>query len=222
MADRRMRPETVAVIGLGRFGTALSHELERQGHEVLGVDTDERLVQDNVGRLTHVVVADATDPEALRQLGVGELRHAVVAIGDALEASILATANLVEMGVRDIWAKALSDQHASILERVGARHVVFPEADMGRNVAHRVTSRIIDYIQVDDTFALIETEVPAQFQGKDLIESDIRRRFDVTVVGIKPAGGKFEHAAPTRKMRKGDVLLLAGEIADVERFGAEA
>lgn len=217
-----MRPETIAVVGLGRFGTALSAELAELGHEVLGIDTDERLVQTAAGRFTHVIQADATDIEAMRQAGVADLHHAVVAIGDAIQASILSTATLADLGVPDIWAKAQNDQHSRILTRVGADHVVFPERDTGRNVAHRVTSQMLDYIQIDEGFALVETNVPERLAGMTLVESDLRRNFGVNVVGVKPDDGSFAHASPTTTLRAGDVLLVAGDVRDVERFAAES
>jgi trk system potassium uptake protein len=116
----------VLVIGLGRFGTALAETLSVHGHEVLGVDLDPELVQRAVDRLTHVVQADATNLAAMRQLGASDFQHAVVAIGDQIEASILSTAVLVDLGVPDIWAKAITAAHGKILQRVGAHHVVLP------------------------------------------------------------------------------------------------
>ena len=120
----------VVVLGLGRFGTSLAMELVRRGTEVLAIDSDDRLVQRQSDEITHSAVADTTDPEALRQLGVADYERAVVGIGD-LEASILTTAVLVDLAIPHIWAKANSRQHGQILERVGAHHVVLPEHDMG-------------------------------------------------------------------------------------------
>lgn len=210
------------VIGLGRFGMSLSNELQMLGHEVLGIDSDERLVQAASSELTHVVQADATDETVLRQLGVVDVEHAVVAIGDAVQASILATAALADIGISDIWAKAQTLQHSRILERVGATHVVFPERDMGQRVAHRVTGRMLEYIQIDEAFALIETTVPARYAGRTLIESGIRQDFEVNVVGVKPEGGSFRHTAAETRLGPNDLLLVAGEVRAVERFAAES
>lgn len=208
----------ILVIGLGRFGGAIAETLDGLGHAVLAIERDARLVQSWSSRLTHVVEADATDVEALRQLGAGEFRRAVVAIGTDIEASILATAALSDLGVDTIWAKAITKAHGSILGRVGADHVIFPEHDMGERVAHLVTGRMLDYIQLDSGFALVETTAPAEIVGKTLGQAEIRRRYGVTVVCIKPAGGKFTYATAETVVGTGDILLVAGDTAAAEGF----
>lgn len=215
---RRNRRETILVVGLGRFGSAVALELESLGHEVLVIDASERSVQRYASQVTHAVQGDATDPEVLANLGVTNLSHAVVAIGDDIESSILATAAISDLGVPNVWAKAATESHASILERVGADHVVFPEGDMGRRIAHRVTGQIIDYIQVDEDFALVETGPPAAHLGETLQEAQLRAAYDVTVVSVKPSGGAFTYATPDTRLEEGSVLLVAGRNGAVERF----
>ncbi|CAN5516686.1 TrkA family potassium uptake protein [soil metagenome] len=223
MADRsRSRATgTVLVVGLGRFGLAAATELEALGHEVLAIDEHEPTVQANAEHVTHAVSADATDADVLVSLGVGELRHAVIAIGDDLEASILATAAIADLGVTDIWAKASSAAHARILERVGATHVVFPERDMGTRVAHQVMGKVLDYVQIDEDFALVETLAPVAELGRTLQEAALRARYAVTVVAVKPPGGSFTHTTLDTVLEEGAVLLVAGPTAAVERFAAE-
>ena len=206
------------VVGLGRFGSALARTLMDLGHEVLGVDADPANVQRNAELLTHVVEADATDEEAMRQLGAGEFGRAVVGIGTDLEASILTTAVLDGLGVPDIWAKAVTVPHGRILERVGAHHVVFPEHDMGRRVAHLVTGRMIEFVQLDEGFALVELRPPSQLVGRSLAEAQVRSRHGVTVVCVKPEGGSFTYATPETVPGPNDVLVVAGETSRVERF----
>lgn len=208
----------VLVVGLGRFGGAVAETLTELGSEVLAIDQDPRLVQDFAGRITHAVEADSSDIEALRQLGVQDFQHAVVAIGSDLEASILTTAALVDLGIPHIWAKAVTEAHGRILERVGAHVVVFPERDMGERIGHRVTGKMIDYIELDEGFALVETGPPKGLVGKTLEEYGVRAKHKVTVVCIRPEGGSFTYATPDTKVGPNDVLVVAGETKTAERF----
>lgn len=206
------------VIGLGRFGGAVATELVKLGFEVLGVDGDAGRVQAYADTLTHVVQADTTNDEALRQLGASEFRYAVVAIGTDIEASILTTAALGDMGVANLWAKAVTQAHGRILERVGAHHVVFPEHEMGERVAHLVGGGVIDWFQLDEHFAMVETVAPAAMVGRSLAEIGIRDRYGVTVVCIKPAGSGFTYATAETLICDGDVLVVAGATAQAEAF----
>ncbi|MFF8970040.1 potassium channel family protein [Streptomyces sp. NPDC014995] len=210
--------QRVAVIGLGRFGFSLAGELMRRGWDVLGLDTDARLVQKYSDDLTHAAVADCTDPEALRQLGVHEFTSAVVAIGTDIEASILVSSNLLEAEVPNIWAKAISRQHGQILERLGVHHVVLPEHEMGERVAHLVTGRMLDFIEFDDDYALVKTIAPGVITGIPLARSQVRSRYGVTVVGIKRPGEDFTYAAAETVVQKGDVIVVTGRTRAVETF----
>lgn len=210
--------QRVAVIGLGRFGSSLANELTRRGWDVLGLDTDPRLVQKNSDFLAHAAVADCTDPEVLRQLGVTEFTSAVVGIGTDIEASILVTTNLLEAEVPNIWAKAISRQHGQILERLGAHHVVLPEHEMGERVAHLVTGRMLDFIEFDDDYALVKTVAPQVATGLPLGESHVRSKYGVTVVGIKRPGEDFTYATADTMVETGDVLIVTGKTRAVEAF----
>jgi trk system potassium uptake protein len=209
----------VVVIGLGRFGGGLAATLVGMGHEVLGIDADERIVQELSGVLTHVVQADSTSEEAMRQLGVADFSTAVVAIGTDLEASILTTGVLVDIGVGRIVAKAVTAPHGRILERLGAHKVVFPERDMGIRVAHSLAGSILDYFELDPGFALVESTAPRELVGKTLAAAEVRKRYGVTVVCVKPSGGSFTYATPDTVVEEGDVLVVAGEKARAEGFG---
>jgi trk system potassium uptake protein TrkA len=215
---RNLPEDGVLVIGLGRFGGALAETLMELGHDVLGVDADPKIVQGLADDLTHVVEADATDIEVMRQLGAGEFGRAVVGIGTDLEASILTTSVLVDLRVPDIWAKAITVPHGRILERVGAHHVVFPEHDMGRRVAHLVTGRMIEFVQLDEGFALVELKPPRQIVGRSLGDAQVRKRYGITVVCIKPEGGSFTYATQDTVPGPNDVLVVAGETPHVEGF----
>jgi trk system potassium uptake protein TrkA len=212
------------VIGLGRFGSALALELVRRGTEVLAIDNRPKIVQSLAGQLPHVITADSTDIEALQQLSVAEFHRAVVAIGSDIEASIITTSLLVELEIGDIWAKAITRQHATILSRVGATHVVAPEHDMGERVAHLLSGRILDYVEVDDDFAMIKTKPPRDIVGITLRESGLRSKYGVTVVAVKSEAmiqgqqRTFTYATPETVLTYGDLILVVGKINDVERF----
>ncbi|WP_314250728.1 potassium channel family protein [Streptomyces kutzneri] len=210
--------QRVAVIGLGRFGSSLANELTRRGWDVLGIDTDAALVQKHSDIFTHTAVADCTDPEVLRQLGVGDFPSVVVGIGTDIEASILVASNLLEENVPNIWAKAISRQHGQILERLGVHHVVLPEHEMGERVAHLVTGRMLDFIEFDDDYALVKTITPDTITGIPLGQSAVRTRYGITVVGIKRPGNDFTHATAETVVEKGDVIIVTGKTTAVETF----
>ncbi|MEV5413274.1 TrkA family potassium uptake protein [Thermopolyspora sp. NPDC052614] len=216
MADKTSDP--VVVIGLGRFGSSLALELTRRGTEVLAIDHRPKVVQSLAGRITHIATADATDAEALRQLGVPDFYRAVVGIGSDLEASILTASILVELEVEDIWAKAVSRQHGRILSRIGVHHVVTPEHDMGERVAHLVSGRLLDYMEVDQNFALVKTRPPKDFVGKPLGETNLRRKYGVTVVAVKSPGEEFTYASAETELTYDDVIIVSGKTENVERF----
>jgi trk system potassium uptake protein TrkA len=211
----------VVVIGLGRFGGAVAESLLRLGHDVLGIDEHEQLVQQWSERLTHVVQADATNGETLRSLGVHDFKHAVVGIGTDIEASVLTVLALSELGVADIWAKALGAKHGRILERTGAHHVIYPEAAMGERVAHLVTGRMIDFIELDDGYAIVKTRAPQEAIGKTLAQCSLRSRYGVTVVGVKRPRAEFTTAQPDTRVEQGDLLIVAGPTELVEAFAAK-
>lgn len=213
--------DSVIVIGLGRFGRAVAQSLTQLGHEVLGIDDRSEVVQELSGALTHVVQANSTSVETLRQLNAGNFPHAVVAIGSDLEASVLTVLALSELGVPDIWAKAVTSRHGRILERTGAHHVVYPEVTMGERVAHLVTSKIIDFIEFDDGFAIAKTRAPADVLDKTLAESELRRTYNVTIVGIKRPGEDFTYGRPDTMVRPGDLLIVAGPTREVEAFAGK-
>lgn len=205
------------VIGLGRFGGTLAATLVELGDTVLGVDVDASIVQDHANRLTKVVQADTSSREALEQLGALDFGFIVVGIGN-LEASILTVTELLDLGCTDVWAKALTDAHAAILERIGAHHVIRPEQDMGRRIAHVVTGRVLDYIQLDPGFALVETHAPRSLHGQSLGDARVRERYGVTVVCIKPIGEGFTYVTAETVVREGDLLLVVGDTDQVEGF----
>jgi len=212
--------DNVVVIGLGRFGGQVAESLLSLGHEVLGIDESPKLVQSWADRLTHVAQADSTDEEVLRQLGVQDFHRAVVGIGTDIEASVLTVLALTELGIREIWAKAISAKHGKILTAVGANHVIYPEAAMGERVAHLITSKMMDFIEFDDDFAIAKVRAPHDANGRDLADLALRTHYGVTVVGVKTPGADFVYARPETVIPPGSTLIVAGNTAKVERFAA--
>jgi trk system potassium uptake protein len=210
--------DSVAVIGLGRFGGAVAQSLMSLGHDVMGIDRDAEPVQAWADRLTHAVQADATNVLVMRQLGVADFRHAIVGIGDNLAASLMTVMALTELGGADIWVKALTEDHARIAQRIGAHHVVFPEADMGERVAHLISGRMMDYIEFDDGFAIAKIHAPPSTHDRLLKDSGVRERHGVTVVGVKRANQDFRHATPDTRVLAGDLLIVSGPTRQVEQF----
>jgi len=217
-ASKRHSASTIAVIGLGRFGTSLALELVKGGREVLGIDSDEKLVQNISDQLTHVIQADSTDEAALRELGIPDFDSAVVAIGSDLEASILTASLLLQLGVPEVWAKATSASHGRILEQLGVHHVIFPEKDMGQRVAHMVSGETLDYIQLDQDFVMAKTEAPESFEGKTLSEMKFRSLHGVTVVATRKEGQSYLPSFPETVLNAGDLMIVAGTTKKVEEF----
>ncbi|BDI21335.1 TrkA family potassium uptake protein [Herbiconiux sp. L3-i23] len=220
MVDRIPHNAPVLVIGLGRFGAATAGQLDRLDREVLAIDENAGLVQKWSERITHAVQADARSIDALRQLGAEEFSIAVVAVGSSIEASVLITANLVDLKIPQIWAKAISQSHGKILERIGANHVIYPEAEAGERVAHLVSGRMLDYIQFDDDFALVKMYPPKPIRGLSLTQSDVRRKFRITVVGVKSPGKPFTYATADTVVSNHDLIIVSGTNADIERFAS--
>jgi trk system potassium uptake protein len=213
--------DSVVVIGLGRFGGAVAQSLVSLGHDVMGIDRDAEPVQSWADRLTHTVQADATNAAAMRQLGVADFRHAIVGIGDNLASSLMTLMVLTELEIGDIWVKALTEAHGKIAQRMGAHHVVYPEVDMGERVAHLISGRMVDFIELDDGYAIAKIHAPVATVERTLAESGVREKFGVTVVGVKRPNTDFEHATPETRVRAGDLLVVSGPTTKVETFAGQ-
>ncbi|MCZ3388117.1 MAG: TrkA family potassium uptake protein [Actinomycetia bacterium] len=220
MVNRKLT-SPVLVVGLGRFGSAVALTMVARGREVLGVDDSAERVQQFADRLTHAMQLDTTDEEAMRQIGAAEFEQAVVAIGTDIESSVLTTVLLADLGVTEIWAKAISRDHGRILERIGAHHVVYPEADMGERVAHLVSGAMLDYIKFDDGFALAKLKVTEPLGDGPLGELGLRARYGITVVGFRPPAGAFTYADRETVIGAGSLIAIAGRIDDVDKFAQE-
>lgn len=219
MAKKRIHhDDAVLVIGLGRFGGSIATELARTDREVLAVDSRMERVQEYSTVVTHAVAADVTNIEALRQIGADAFGTAVVAVGSSIEASVLITANLVELGVPNIWAKGVSESHGKILTRIGATHVVQPEREAGERVAHLLSDQLLDYTEVEPTFVIARMVAPEVLINRTLAQAATRRDYNVTVVGVKSAGSDFTYATADTKISATDQIIVAGRPEDVDAF----
>jgi trk system potassium uptake protein len=217
-ARRIAEADSVAVIGLGRFGGALALELMAGGTEVLGIDADEDLVQSYNGQLTQVVRADSTKSEVLRQLAIDEFDRVVVAIGGDISASILTCSALMSMAIPVVWAKAVDDQHGLILEQLGVHHVIYPEKDMGRRVAHLVRGAALDYIEVAKGYALVKAPAPSAIVGVPLGETALRQKYGVTIAAYHHDENGWRNADADTVLRTGDTVLVVGPTDRAESF----
>ena len=208
-----------AVIGLGRFGGSICKELSSEGMKVLAIDHNESRVNEFKNIATHAVIADSTDEQTLKDLGIKNVDHVIVAIGENIQASILTTVILVDMGVEEITVKAQNDYHEKILHKIGANHIVHPERDIGRRLAHHlISSNILDYLDLSDDYSMVEVIAGKRMLGKSLIELNIRAKFGCNVVAIKR--GKEINVSPNADdhVQVNDILIVIGADEDISNF----
>jgi trk system potassium uptake protein TrkA len=217
-----MQKRQYAVIGMGRFGTSVAMTLVKAGQEVLVVDSDEERIQKVAEFFTHAVVVDTTDEAAFTALGIRNFDMVVVAIGHDVQASVLTTLLLKEMGVKHIVAKAASVLHGKMLDKVGADQVVFPERDMGQRIAHNLMStNIIDYFELAPDLGIIEVDVSGSLVGKSLLESKLREKYSITVIAVRRAGKISLSPDPAAILVESDRLIIVGDNLGIQRFEAE-
>lgn len=204
------------VAGLGRFGKSVAVTLEKMGHDVMAMDKDEEVVQDLSDELGYVVCADASDEKNLLAIGAGNADTAVVAIGD-LSASLLTTLLLKDMGVPRIVVKALDELHGKMVAKIGADQVIYSEKEMGVRVAHNLISPgIVDYIEMNNDITILSIKVPEEWLDKSIIELDVRRKYNITIVAIRRGEENFINPRPDMRMHAGDMLIILGETESVK------
>lgn len=214
-----MRNKQFAVLGLGRFGSSLARELYQGNADVLAVDVDPNLVDDIQGSVTHAVQADVTDISALRELGLQDFDVAIVTIGEDLRSSSIVTMLLKELGVPMVLAKAQDEMHGRMLEKLGADRIIYVERDMGKRVAHSLLSgNILDYIQLSDDFAIVETVPHTAWVGKSLVDLNLRRKFGINVIAIRSDGEIRVSFAPETVIHADDRLLVIGEQSAISKL----
>lgn len=208
-----------AVIGLGRFGISIATKLFDSGQEVLGIDVNEERVDESHPFVTHALIADSTDAEALKSIGIRNFDTVIVAIGNDIQASILSVLLLKELGVKKVIAKALNKLHGQVLRKVGADWVVHPERDMGIRVAHQLLSpNVLNFIEISKDYSVEEIKVPDRMMEKTLRQLDLRAKFNLSVIAIRHDDDINISPSPDEKIDYGDVLVVIGENRDLERF----
>jgi len=200
-----------AIIGLGRFGSNMAKALHKMGYEVLAIDRNMQKVQEFSDEVTHVVQADTTDENALKAMGIRNFDVVVVAIGEDVQANIMTTMQLKEIGAPFIVATARNSLHVKLLEKIGADRIVSPERDMARRVAYNLASTsVMDYIELSPKFSIVEISAPKAFQDQTLAESNIRAKYGINVVAIKRDDNLIISPLPSEKIQKGDIVIVVG------------
>lgn len=220
MAKNRLYQDDVLVVGLGRFGAEAAVGLQRLGHKVVAIEKDPNIAETFADQLDRVIAGDACKPQIIEACRASTYKFAVIGIGKAVEASVLTAGNLIDAGIPSVWAKAVSFEHGRILERIGVQHVVRPDVDAARRVAHLLNGRLQDYIEFEDGYAIVKMSPPRETIGFTLAQSAIRTRYGVTVVGVKAPGEDFTHAVPETRVTAKHTLIVSGPSQLLEQLVA--
>ncbi|MGL5479392.1 MAG: potassium channel family protein [Clostridium sp.] len=214
-----MAKRQFVVIGLGRFGSSVAETLYGLGNDVLVIDKDEDLIQDISDKVTHAVQMDATDENALRSLGLRNFDVAVVTIGSNIQASVMVTLLVKELGVRYIIAKGNSDLHAKVLYKIGADRVILPEKDMGVRVAHNLVSEsILDFIELSPDYSIMEIETLEEWTGSTLGELKLRSKYGINVMAIKRGDEINLSPLADDVVEAKDILIAIGSAEDLSKL----
>ncbi|MHA6252045.1 potassium channel family protein [Oceanobacillus sp. CAU 1775] len=208
-----------AVIGLGRFGGSICRELSNEGKHVLAIDNNETRVNEFKNIVSHAVILDSTDEESLKEIGIHNFEHVIVAIGENIQASILTTVILTDLGVERITVKAQNDYHEKILRKLGVDQIVHPERDMGKRLVQSLlSSNIIDFLELSDDHSIVEVRAGKRMIGKTLIELDIRAKYGCNIVALKRGKDIIVSPEVDDPIRSEDILIVIGEDKDIDLF----
>ena len=208
-----------AVIGLGRFGSSIVQELRELDANVLAIDKDEDVVNEYKDIVTEAVIGNTTDEAVLRSVGITNFDHVIVAIGENIQSSILTTLILKDLGVEKVTVKAQNEYHGRVLEKIGADHVIHPERDIGRLLAHRiVSSHTLDILEISDEHSIVEFKTTKKLNNKSILNLGFREKYDVSILAIKRDDQIIVNPDPVIKLMSDDVLILIGKDTDLSRF----
>ncbi|CAM3426730.1 potassium channel family protein [Marinicrinis lubricantis] len=214
-----MKYSQFAVIGLGRFGSSLAKELIAQGYEVMGIDKNEEIADDMSDELTFTAAADTTDEEVLKELGIRNSDCVIIAIGNDIQASIMTAILLKDFGVKKVVAKALSELHGRVLEKIGVDRVIYPERDMAIRLAHQlVQPNILDFIELSNKYTIAELSAPQKISGKTLGKLDTRAKYGCSVVALHKQEEILIAPSANDVVDKDDIMVLIGTKQQIERF----
>lgn len=217
-----MRVKQFVVFGLGRFGSSLAMTLAEAGYEVMAIDKSEERVQDISPYVTQSVQADAADMDALKELGIRNFDVAIVAIGKDIQSSIMATLLLKELGIPYVVAKASTEAHKKVLEKLGADRIVSPEADMGKRIANNlIAGNIIDYIQLSRDFSIMEIAILPEWRGHTIQELNIRAKYGVNVIAVECGGDINITPGPDYTLKEDDLLVIVGNNKSIQELEAK-
>ena len=211
--------KTFAVIGLGRFGSAIAKRLYKLGNEVLVIDEDEAAVREIADEVTYAVAGDAQNIEVLKNLGVANYDGVVVAVGSDLTASIFVTMNLKELGCKNVICKAANDRYKAALEKVGADRVIIPELTMGMKLAESLSSgNVLDYISLSDDFSICEVGVPSAWIGKSILDLKVRNKYGIALLAVRRGAEMEISPGANFVFAQGDIVLALGENDKLEKL----
>lgn len=214
-----MNKKSYAVLGLGRFGMSVANSLAEMGYDVLAVDNREDRVNGLSENVLHAITGDATDENLLKALGIRNFDVAIVGMGNNMQASLLTTVLLKDLGVPFIVAKAQSDLHARVLAKIGADRIVFPEKDMGIRVAHNLTTtNVIDYIELSAENSIVETVPPDVWVGHTLKEMEIRDKYGISVIAVKKGAEVVVSPKADYIIQQDDLLVVVGSNQDIQHL----
>ncbi|MGN1313427.1 MAG: potassium channel family protein [Lachnospiraceae bacterium] len=207
-----------AVFGLGRYGRAVAKELEDNGAEVLAVDIDENIVNDAITEISYCKCADVTEPEVIKQLGIANIDIVIIAMANNLEASVMATMLCKEIGVKTVIAKCANDMNCKILNKVGADRVVFPESESGVRLAKNLlSSGFVDLVELSRDVSLIELEVKPEWEGRSLLELNLRKKYSVNVVAVIQDKNVCINIDPGKPLEKSMKLIVIGNTSGLNK-----
>lgn len=207
------------VFGLGKFGRSVAQTLAKNGCDVLAIDSNEELIQEISDKVTHAVQADVTDQDALTALGVRNFDVVIIAISNNMQASIMATILVKEMGVPFVLAKAQNDIHKRVLEKVGADRVVFPEREIGVRIANNLISeKFVDYIEISEDYSIAEVAILREWAGKSLAELNMRSTYGMNVMAIRKGEDIRITPGPNETLEEGDILVVIGSNTQIQKI----